>query len=136
MQTGGGAYVSILGRRVNASNDYRLKLRFQSNGTIVAYLVRRTGGAETTVAWANSISFAPGQRIRVRFAATGTGPTTLAAKVWADGASEPSAWLVQQTDSTAALQVPGGVGIEHYQSSSSTNGPVTVIVDAITATVA
>ena len=133
VQTGGGAYVSLLGRRVNASNDYRLKLRFQSNGVISAYLVRRLNGAETTLAWANSVPFAPNQLVRVKLRVAGTGPTSVGAKVWADGASEPTAWLFDTTDATAALQLPGGVGVEHYQSSSSTNGPVVSIIDSITA---
>ncbi len=132
-QTGGGAYVSVIGRRVNASTDYRLKLRFQSNGMIAVYLVRRLNGAETTLAWANSIGFGPGQFVRVKLRVAGTNPTSLAAKVWANGAAEPAAWLLEQTDSTAALQVAGGVAIEHYQSSSSTNGPVVSIIDTIAA---
>ena len=133
VQTGGGAYVSVLGRRVNASNDYRLKLRFQSNGVVAVFLVRRVNGAETTLAWANSVGFTPGQFVRVKLRVSGTGPTSLAAKVWAAGAAEPAGWLLEQTDSTAGLQVAGGVAIEHYQSSSSTNGPVVSLIDTITA---
>ena len=64
---------------------------------------------------------------------SGTSPTSLAAKVWAAGAAEPAGWLLEQTDSTAGLQVAGGVAIEHYQSSSSTNGPVVSLIDTITA---
>ena len=60
-------------------------------------------------------------------------PTSVAAKVWADGATEPATWLLEQTDSTAALQVAGGIAIEHYQSSTTTNGPVVSLIDTITA---
>ena len=53
--------------------------------------------------------------------------------MWADGATEPAAWLLEQTDSTAGLQVAGGIAIEHYQSSTTTNGPVVSLIDTITA---
>ncbi len=133
VQTGSGAYVSVVGRRVNASNDYRLKVRFQSNGVVAVYLVRRVNGAETTLAWTTSVGFVPGQFVRVKLRVSGTSPTSVAAKVWADGATEPAAWLLEQTDSTAALQVAGGIAVEHYQSSTSTNGPVVSLIDTITA---
>ena len=80
------------------------------------------------------MAFVKDQRIRLLLAVTGTGPTSLGVKVWADGGAEPAGWLLQASDSTAVLQVPGGVGIEHYQSSTTANGPVTLIVDDLTAT--
>ena len=89
------------------------------------------------MAWANTIAFAPGQRMRVEvLASTGTNPTTLA-RQGLGGRFRRSrrARCCEQTDGTAALQVPGGIGIEHYQSSSTTNGPVTTVVETITATI-
>ena len=49
--TGGGAYVSLIGRRVSNGNDYRLKLRYQAGGSVVAYLVRTVGNVETVLAY-------------------------------------------------------------------------------------
>src|SRR5205807_3202356 len=40
--SGGGAYVSIIGRRVSNGNDYRLKLRYMPDGSLIAYLARRS----------------------------------------------------------------------------------------------
>ena len=48
--TGGGAYVSVTGRRVSSGNDYHVKLRFQAGGSVVAYLARNVGGVETVLA--------------------------------------------------------------------------------------
>ena len=110
-----------------------MKVRFQSTGVLAVYLARRVNGAETTLASANSIAFTPGQLVRVKLRVSGTGPTSLGVKVWADGSSEPGGWLLEQFDSTSALQVAGGLALEHYQSSTSTNGPVVSLFDTVTA---
>jgi hypothetical protein len=77
--------------------------------------------AETKVA---GLTYTAGQRLQVRFVATGTSPTVLRAKVWATGTAEPSTWQVSASDSTAALQVAGAVGLANYLAGSSTNAPV------------
>ncbi|UDY36949.1 PKD domain-containing protein [Dermatobacter hominis] len=136
-QTGGGSYVAVIGRRVNASNDYRLKLRAQAGGAVTAQVVRVVGGAETvvqTLATVPGLSWGAGQYVKVRFEAQGTSPTALRAKVWADGAAEPTSWTLQTTDSTAGLQAGGGIGLWDYLSSSATNAPVTLLVDDLLAT--
>jgi hypothetical protein len=87
-------------------------------------------GAETVVStqtlpWA----YAPGQVLHLRFAATGSGTTTLTGKAWVDAEAEPADWQVQTTDGTAALQQPGAVGVHAYVSGSATNAPVVVSAD-------
>jgi hypothetical protein len=64
---------------------------------------------------------------------TGTGTTTARIKAWT-GATEPAAWQVTATDSTASLQNAGGVGIRGYVGTSTTNGPVSVRLDNLLAT--
>jgi hypothetical protein len=49
-------------------------------------------------------------------------------KVW-KGATEPTAWRLTATDSTAAFQVPGSIGLIGYLSARSTVAPVTILVD-------
>jgi hypothetical protein len=128
-QTGGGTYVSLVSRRVEGTGDYRLKLRFQSNKTIAASLVRVLGAAETTIASAPvSKIYVPGSQLQVRVRARGTSPTSLQAKVWPTGDSEPSRWLMSATDVAAGLQVPGGLGFGAYLSASATNAPMTLAV--------
>lgn len=130
--TGGGSYVAAVGRRVNSSNDYRLKLRVQSSGVVTAQLVRVVAGAETvlqSVPTVAGVNVRAGEFLSVLLEVDGTSPTTLRAKVWRDGATEPSAWTLQATDATGVLQAAGGVGFWDYLSGSSTNAPVTLLVD-------
>ncbi|MGY1746890.1 PKD domain-containing protein [Blastococcus sp. SYSU D00695] len=126
--TGGGTYLSLATRRVGTS-DYRVKLWFRSTGDLQVSLVRMVGNAETTLA-ATSLpgGYAPGQELRVRFEAAGSGTTTLRGKVWAPGATEPGAWTVTATDGTAALQQAGALYLYQYSSGSAT-APATLRYD-------
>ena len=134
--TGGGVYMAVIGRQVNSSNDYRLKLRVQSNGSVTAQLVRVVAGSEAviqTVATVPGVSVAAGDGLQVRFQVSGAGTTALAAKVWKSGTAEPAAWLLESSDSTAALQSSGAVGLWAYLSGSATNAPVVLSVDDLDA---
>ena len=55
------------------------------------------------------------------------------ARLWPASGTEPSTWLVSRTDSTAALQVAGSVGLRAYSSSTTTNNPITVAFDSLVA---
>ena len=70
--------------------------------------------------------------MRVSFAVTGTNPTTLSAKAWKVGATEPSAFQTTVTDSEASLQNPGAIGLQTYLSSNATNAPVVGRFDNLT----
>ncbi len=131
--TGGGQYVSVLGRRVSSTTDYRAKLHLASNGTVSLWVARMAGGTETLVSGGRvtGLAYAVGDRLEVRLSVTGTNPTTVRAKVWKAGTTEPTAWSTSGTDSTAALQAPGAVGLYSYLSGSVTNGPVVFSVDAL-----
>jgi large repetitive protein len=134
--SGGGVYVALVGRRVSSTTDYRLKVRLQAGGAVTAQLVRVSGGVETavqTVTTVPGLTYAAGDELRLRLVVTGVGTTTLQAKVWKDGTAEPAAWLLQSTDTTAALQAAGSVGYWYYLSSSSTTNPTVLSVDDLTA---
>ncbi|MGH8976535.1 MAG: PKD domain-containing protein, partial [Acidimicrobiia bacterium] len=121
--TGGGVYVSVIGRRVSNGNDYRVKFRYMPNGSVIAYLVRTVANAETTLASATvpGLTVAPGDQLRTRFLVTGGTTTTVSAKVWRKGTMEPTPWLVTNTSATpAALQAPGHAGVLSYVSGSWT----------------
>ena len=85
--TGGGAYVSLVGRRVSNGNDYRFMLRYMPGGSVVANLVRTVGNTQTIVATTTvpGLTVSPGDQLRVRFLVGGTTDTTLQAKVWRKG---------------------------------------------------
>jgi len=53
--------------------------------------------------------------------------------VWPASQTEPTAWQTTATDSFAALQNPGAVGMTSYLSGSVTNAPVVLRLDNVTA---
>jgi PKD repeat protein len=77
------------------------------------------------------LTHAAGAQFWIRLEVAGASPTTLRARVWADGAAEPGGWNVQTTDSTAALQGAGGIGVNTYLSGSTTNAPVAFSFDGL-----
>lgn len=131
---GGGAFVSLVGRRVGA-DDYRAKVKIAPSGAVTLYLNRLAGGERTLGAiTVPGVSYAPGDALRIRLTVTGTSPTTLQAKVWEDGRAEPAGWQLTATDATPGLQVAGGAGVVSYLSASSTSAPLVVVVDDLRAT--
>ena len=70
-----------------------------------------------------------GAFIRLRAQVSGTNPTTIRIRAWADGTTEPTTWQYTATNSVAALQAAGGVGLQAYLSSATTNAPVLVTFD-------
>ncbi|MFT3860676.1 PKD domain-containing protein [Micropruina sp.] len=122
-------WIGLIGRRVGSA-DYRLKVRFDTGGTLALYLVS-VSGTETTLASAtvSGVTYTANAKLNVRLQVTGTSPTTLWARAWLSTASEPSAWQVSTTDSTAALQAAGSVGVHGYMSTSATNSPWTIRFD-------
>ncbi|GIG38661.1 PKD domain-containing protein [Cellulomonas phragmiteti] len=129
---GGGAFASLATRRVGTA-EYRAKVKIAANGGITLYLTRVEGG-ETNLATVNVPgNVAAGQGVNLRFAAIGTAPTTLRAKVWTDGTAEPADWQATVTDAAPALQAPGAIGFVTYLSGSVTTAPFVVTLDDLVA---
>ena len=61
--------------------------------------------------------------VKVNSTTTG-GSTTVRTKVWPTGTTEPAAWRSTATDSQAALQGAGQIGLSAYANGSVTNGPL------------
>ncbi|MGV8909826.1 MAG: PKD domain-containing protein, partial [Propionicimonas sp.] len=134
---GGGGFVS-LGVRTIATTDYRAKVKVAANGVLTLYLVKVINGTETTLtstAIGAAFNYTVGSTLQIRAQATGTSPTTVRAKVWKTTQTEPSAWQLTTTDSSAGLQTAGGVGVVTYLSSTSTNFPIVVSFDDLLVTV-
>lgn len=133
--TGSGPYVSVIGRRIDATNDYRTTVRFMSGGVVNVSLRKTVGGAETTFGAVNLAgTWSPNEQYNVRLIVKGTSPTSIMVKVWKKSAAEPTAWTLQATDSVAGLQVAGAIGFMVYTSSSVTNTPLTTTFDDLIAT--
>jgi PKD repeat protein len=132
--TGSGTSVALVARKVGTT-EYRMRVQLRTTSRQLQ-LSRVVSGAETTIASVNlpGGAYPPGQLLHLRFLVVGTGSAALSGKAWIDGSAEPASWQVQAIDSTAALQRPGGVGVQAYVASSITNAPVTVTTDSFRAT--
>ncbi len=67
--------------------------------------------------------------LRGQFISTSPTDTEIKLKAWTDGTAEPASWDVDVTDSTAALQAPGAVGLVGWLSGNWTQGPITMSFD-------
>lgn len=128
--TGGGTYVGAVGRKVG-DDEYRAKLRIAATGAATLFLTRVSGGTETTLqsAAVTGMTVAANDQLRLRVQVTGINPTTVRAKIWRDGATEPAAWGLTATDATPSLQAAGSIGLLTYLWSTATNAPVAVRFD-------
>ena len=128
-----GVFQGVLVRRVAFAGDYRAMVRILPGGAVRVGLARTTAlgigtalGPDTVVP---GLVATPGTLFNVRVQASGTSPTVIRAKVWADKASEPSQWMVSASDNTAALQTAGAIGFHSYLSGSTTNAPIAARFD-------
>jgi len=135
-----GEYFYLVGRRVGTNREYRVIGQLRPDGTVAIGLSKLDNSATETLlkalAVAPGVTYGAGTSLTVRFAVTGTNPTSLRAKVWASGQAEPSAWATDQTDASASLQAAGGVGVRAYLSGSTSNAPVTFALTRFTAVAA
>jgi PKD repeat protein len=133
---GGPVYVMVQGRRVSQGNEYNAKLIVNADRSVTLRVSRLVGNAETVLAGPlkiTGITYTAAMVLNIRLQVTGTGPTTVRARTWVASGAEPATWQVTGSDSTAALQVPGSVGLTTYLSSAATNAPVTARFTTLTA---
>ncbi|QGQ20154.1 PKD domain-containing protein [Cellulomonas sp. JZ18] len=128
-QTGTGTYVSVIGRQVGTA-AYSARLRYLEDGTVQLAAMR----GSTALSTADLGAVSPGTQLRVRLQVTGTSPTTVQARAWRTGTTEPTTWQVTAKDSDAALQKAGSVALSSYLSGSVTNAPMTVSYRDLVAT--
>ncbi|WP_304049247.1 PKD domain-containing protein [Jatrophihabitans endophyticus] len=136
--TGNGLYAYVMGRYLGANNQYVARLRLLSTNKVAVSVGDMSGsatynmiGSEVTLP---GVTYTAGMQLGVELVVTGKSPTTLELKVWPTSTSKPSAWTVTGTDSTAALQAPGAVGVGAYLSGNATNAPVTLSVSGFKST--
>ncbi|WP_051468096.1 LamG-like jellyroll fold domain-containing protein [Actinomadura oligospora] len=132
-----GAGVAAYGtpRTIAATGEYRARVRMAAGKVYLRLSRTNAAGAETAIGSEKAvagIAFKAWTRLRVRVQAVGTAPTTLRAKVWVAGQSEPAAWTLSMTDTTAALQRAGGVGVRAY-TAKNTAVPVRLSLDDLRA---
>ena len=132
---GNSIYVYGTLRRTADGYAYRPKLRFAPNGNVYVQASKVTASGEAPLGPEVLVpGLSQAGTIHVRGAAIGTSPTTISVRAWADGSPEPTTWQFSATDSSAALQSAGSVGVLAYISSGATNAPVNVRFDDLLAT--
>jgi PKD repeat protein len=126
LATGNSFYAYAVVRR-DGTNAYRPKIILHANGTVSAHAGVVVNGTESSVAppvLVSGLSQSPGSFIWVRTQVQGTNPTTIRVKAWAEGQAEPSTWHFTATNSTAAVQTAGSVGLRAYIGTTVSNAPV------------
>jgi CSLREA domain-containing protein len=132
--SGASSFVYFVARRTG-NNEYRPRLVFNTNGTASVNASMLVNGAESPLGSAvvvPNLTQVPGAFVWIRAEVTGVNPTTIRVKAWADGQQEPSGWLFTATNSNAALQVAGSVGVRSYILPGVNNSPVQVRIDDYT----
>jgi PKD repeat protein len=125
MPTGGGVHVTALGRRVAGQGAYGGKAKITSTGSVNLELVRQSASAVDTVIQpgvaVSGVTFASASdtlNLRVQVLNTTPTTTTIRARVWKTGTTEPTTWQRNITDTTSGLQGAGSVGVNSFVSSS------------------
>ncbi|WP_433675395.1 PKD domain-containing protein [Microbacterium gorillae] len=117
--TGTGAVALTVVGRQTPTGAYQGRVRVETDGTLRLYILRdeaALGGASAVLPGA----YRPGELIHVRLQVSGTGPTTISARMWRDGELEPSTWQLSATDRTDGFQQRGSVGLRGTMSSAAT----------------
>ena len=117
-------YAGLIGRRVGSAS-YGARVVVSSSGAVKVQAQRSTDTVLQSLT-VSGLTYASGDRLQLRVQVSGTSPTTIRARVWKVGTTEPTAWQVTATDSTSGLQSAGGIGIYNYLSSSAS--PTSLIV--------
>lgn len=132
----GAAYLYVTGRQVG-NDQYRAKVRIAANGTVRIDPARIVGGTEKSLGSATlGRKYAVGKNLNIRVRVTGNKATTVSAKSWIAGSTEPSAWQAKGTDSSPSLQKAGALALGAYVSSSAKNAPITASYDNLKSTTA
>jgi CSLREA domain-containing protein len=128
----GGTYTVYAIARRDTNNEYRAKLIFNANGSVSVQASVLSNGSEIALGAAvviSGLSQSANGYIWLRSTITGSNPTTVNVKAWADGQSEPNNWQFTAADSTASVQAAGSVGLRLWISGGVSNAPITFSLD-------
>jgi hypothetical protein len=105
---------------------------FNSNGSVAVNASVLNNGSESSLGApvvVPGLTQAPDSWVWFRAQVTGTSPTTIRVKAWADGQAEPADWNFTATNSQATLQGAGSVGLRLWLGGSVSNAPVVFSFD-------
>lgn len=121
--------VFVLARALNGFDDHYDFLAEYDTGQLAVHIRKVVGGTPTVLDSDTSLAFASDTFFVVRFRVVGTSSTVLQAKVWVEGEFEPDDWLLDTTDSQAALQVTGPIGLGYGDNSGTTATEFSALTD-------
>ena len=90
---------------------YRIGAVEGANRSTVFLRAQRSDGSNLASDLNTGVPAANGVVLWIRADFTGAGPTAIKARVWQDGSTEPSSWLLNTSDNTTAEQGAGAVGV-------------------------
>jgi hypothetical protein len=96
--TGASITGGLTSRTIDQDNLYTARLEFTTGNAIVLSIRKRVTGTETELGtYTTAITHSPGTFVRLRFQVSGS---TLRARVWPVGQTEPAGWQVEVTDTS------------------------------------
>lgn len=97
--SGGVEIANILGRYQDVTNHYNTRLEYESSDGLLKITARKRSGTYTNLSSEITVdsSYALDEWIWVRVNHDGA---NYKAKAWKDGDTEPSSWMIEETDST------------------------------------
>jgi hypothetical protein len=128
LATGASLKGGGLVRFADTSNFNRVDVVFGTDQSITATIISRTAGVDTTAATATtSLTHAANTWYRLRLQSHSAGGGYMRAKVWLDGATEPSTWDVQV--GVGANSTAGLMGLTAIRTTGNTNASAVVEFD-------
>ena len=95
-----------------------MRVWLQTNGAV--WLVTQRGNTVLNTYAVPGITRVGGETYTLKVSVTGTGTTTIQAKLWTAGTPEPAAWQITSTDTTAGLQGAGFIAVHSNRAGSAT----------------
>ena len=114
----GSSYVGVIARQTTAGDNYQVRVWFRNNGT--AMLVTQRGNTTLGTYLIPQLTWAAGDSYTLKAQVTGTSTSTIQAKLWKTGTTEPANWQLTSVQSTGALEGAGAIGISANRAGSAT----------------
>ena len=125
----GQAYAGLIARS-SATDNYLVRAWLNSNGTV--WIVIQQGSAVLSAYQVPGITRGAGDAFTLKVDVSGGASTTISAKLWKQGTTEPAAWQTSFVDTTG-IDAAGAVGV-HANRVSSATGPAVLRVDGFRVT--
>lgn len=130
--SGAGILGAVNARIVDAANGYQFQVRFETDQSVSALIIKRVAGVATTLTsgTAPAMSYATNRQFKIKARLSSS---SLRMKIWTPATqTEPTTWLISVLDNTYGSA--GDVAIVSQRNTGNTNGTTTVSYDDLSAT--